>query len=296
MKRTRVWVLWAVLASAIGGALGEMPLRGQAPAQAGPAQAPAVPAGDFLKRPPIVPRAPDVEQQLLLLPDGYKAELVLSDPDITDPVGVTFDGNGRMYVLEMRSYMHDADGSDSRKPVSRISRHEDTDGDGVYDKHTVFADNLVMPRIAFPLEDGALLVLETDNRDLYKYTDTNGDGVADKKETFFANYGRVTNIEWQPGGMTWALDNWMYTTYNPFRLRIARDGKVLREETDVNGGQWGTNQDNYGKIWFVDGAGGRPVNFQHRSSTARSTCPTTSKPTSRRSGGRRAASPTCKAA
>ena len=92
MKRTRVWVLWAVLASAVGGALGEMPLRGQTPAQAGPAQAPAVPAGDFLKRPPVVPQAPEVERQLLLLPDGYKAELVLSDPDITDPVGVTFEG------------------------------------------------------------------------------------------------------------------------------------------------------------------------------------------------------------
>ena len=64
---------------------------------------------------------------------------------------MTFDGNGRMYVLEMRSYMQDADGSNSRAPVSRISRHEDTDGDGTYDKHTVFVDKMVMPRMAFPL-------------------------------------------------------------------------------------------------------------------------------------------------
>ena len=64
---------------------------------------------------------------------------------------MTFDGNGRMYVLEMRSYMQDADGSNSRAPISRISRHEDTDGDGTYDKHTVFVDKLVMPRMAFPL-------------------------------------------------------------------------------------------------------------------------------------------------
>ena len=66
---------------------------------------------------------------------------MLTDPLIEDPVGVTFDGNGRMYVLEMRSYMQDADGTDSRAPISRISRHEDTDGDGIYDKHTVFVDN-----------------------------------------------------------------------------------------------------------------------------------------------------------
>ena len=75
--------------------------------------------------------------------------------------------------------------------------------------------------------------------------------------------GRVTNMEWQPGGLTWALDNWLYTTYNPFRLRIAPDGKVLREETEPNGGQWWSAQDNYGKIWWVDGGGEiGPVNFQ----------------------------------
>ena len=82
---------------------------------------------------------------------------------------MTFDGNGRMYVLEMRSYMQDADGSNSRAPISRISRHEDTNGDGTFDKHTVFVDKMVMPRIAFPLGDGVILALETDNRDMYKY-------------------------------------------------------------------------------------------------------------------------------
>jgi mono/diheme cytochrome c family protein len=127
----------------------------------------------------------------------------------------------------------------------------------------VFIDRMVMPRIAFPLQDGVILALETDNRDLFKYTDTDGDGVADRKELFYSGFGRVTNMEWQPGGLTWALDNWLYSTYNPFRLRIAPDGKVLREETDPNGGQWWSAQDNYGKVWWVDGGGETgPVNFQ----------------------------------
>jgi glucose/arabinose dehydrogenase/mono/diheme cytochrome c family protein len=264
-KATR-WVLAmgviVFLGSAMPGPVGTGAAQAPAPAAAqAPTPAPA-PEGDFLPRPAVVAQTPDAQRRLLLLPEGFSAQPILSDPTITDPVGVTFDGNGRMYVLEMRTYMLDADGSNSRNPVSRISRHEDADGDGVYESHAVFADGLVMPRIAFPLQDGVLLVLETDNRDLYKYTDTNGDGVSDTKELFYANFGRVTNVEWQPAGMTWALDNWIYTTYNPFRLRITPDGKVLREETDVNGGQWGVNQDNYGKLWFVDGAGGRPVNFQ----------------------------------
>jgi glucose/arabinose dehydrogenase/mono/diheme cytochrome c family protein len=274
MKRfgVRLGVLGAAISAA--GAL-TFSLGAQAPPQsAAPAGAAQQPAGrgaaddplagaDFLKRPPVLRASPEAQQKLFLLPDGYKIEPVLADPLIEDPVGVTFDGNGRMYVLEMRSYMRDADGSESRAPISRISRHEDTNGDGVYDKHTVFVDKMVMPRIALPLGDGVILALETDNRDLYKYTDTDGDGVADKKELFYEGVGRVQNMEWQPGGMTWALDNWLYTTYNPFRLRIAPDGKVLREETEPNGGQWWSAQDNYGKTWWVDGGGEiGPVNIQ----------------------------------
>lgn len=262
---------------AVGGAL----LTSQAPttppaAPTTPPVAPPAPGGgrgsleaqialgaDFLPRPPVVRQDPRQQQRLMLLPPGYTIEPILHDPLIQSPVGVTFDGNGRMYVLEMRSYMRDAEGTGSRAPISRISRHEDTNGDGTYDTSTVFVDNMVMPRIAFPLEDGVILALETDDRDMYKYTDTDGDGVADRKELFYENVGRVTNMEWQPGGLTWALDNWLYMTYNPFRLRIAPGGKILREETEPNGGQWWSAQDNYGKTWWVDGGGEiGPVNIQ----------------------------------
>jgi mono/diheme cytochrome c family protein/glucose/arabinose dehydrogenase len=218
---------------------------------------------NFDTQPPVTRLDPKAQQQRFELPPGFKIEPILTDPQIQDPVGVTFDGNGRMYVLEMRSYMRDAEGSNSREPISRISRHEDTNGDGVYDKHTVFADKLVMPRIAFPLQDGVILVLETDNRDLMKYSDTNGDGVADKKEVVYTPFGRVTNMEWQPGGLTWALDNWLYTTYNPFRLRLTPAGTLVREDTETPGGQWWSAQDNYGKMWYVDGGAEiGPVNFQ----------------------------------
>ncbi len=239
------------------------PAAGQGAAPAGGRGRADQPGADFLPRPPIVRQSPDQEQKLFLLPDGFHIENVLADPAIEDPAGVTFDANGRMYVLEMRSYMQDVAGTGELAPVSQISRWEDTNGDGHYDHHTIFLDHLVLPRIAFPLQDGVLLVLETNNRDLYKYTDTNGDGVADKKELFYPGFGRVQSMEWQPGGLTWALDNWLYSTYNPFRLRIGPDGKVQREETAQNGGQWWSTQDNYGKTWWVDGGGEiGPVNFQ----------------------------------
>lgn len=282
-KSRVVWCSALAVAAMVAGLVAQTPPVGPPAGQPGPPAAGQAPAGgagrgvvpgrggavpdapgsDFLKRPPVVRLDPAVQQGLFLLPPGFKLEPVLADPMIQSPVGVSFDGNGRMYVLEMRSYMKDADGTGSREPISRISRHEDTNGDGTYDRHTVFVDNMVMPRIAFPIGDGVILGLETDNRDLYKYTDTNGDGVSDRKELFYPGIGRVTNMEWQPGGMTQALDNWLYTTYNPFRLRIAPGGKILREETDPNGGQWWSAQDNYGKVWWVDGGGETgPVNFQ----------------------------------
>ena len=80
------------------------------------------------------------------LPEGYRMELVLSDPDIQEPVAIAFDGNGRMYVAEMRTYMQDIDGNNEHDPISRVSRHEDTDGDGTYDRHSTFIDKLVLPR------------------------------------------------------------------------------------------------------------------------------------------------------
>ncbi|MGH9374135.1 MAG: DUF7133 domain-containing protein, partial [Vicinamibacterales bacterium] len=275
MRRSLILCSSLAAACLVGGAwlTREPPLQTTSAAQTAPAaqgrgrgrgmEAQIAMGADFSPKPPVVRLTPEEQQARFLLPPGYRIEPILHDPLIQSPVGVTFDGSGRMYVLEMRSYMQDAEGSNSRAPISRISRHEDTNGDGTYDRSTVFADDLVMPRTAFPLQDGVILVLETDNRDLYKFSDTDGDGAADRKELFYPGFGRVTNMEWQPGGMTWALDNWLYTTYNPFRLRIAPDGRVLREETEPNGGQWGTAQDNYGKTWWVDGGAEiGPVNFQ----------------------------------
>jgi mono/diheme cytochrome c family protein len=175
---------------------------------------------------------------------------------------VSFDGNGRMYVAEMRTYMQDADGTGEMKPVSRVSRHEDTDGDGVYDKHTVFADKLLLPRIMLPLDD-RIIIGETNSDDLYIYRDSDGDGVADEKTQWFAGGPRGGNMEHQPNGLVWAMDNGIYCTYYDYRLRFGADGKAIKEPIPVNGGQWGLTQDDWGKVWFVN-AGNEtgPVHFQ----------------------------------
>ncbi|SVC28268.1 uncharacterized protein METZ01_LOCUS281122, partial [marine metagenome] len=75
------------------------------------------------------------------LQEGYSLELVLSEPQVEEPVAMAWDGNGVLYVVEMRTYMQTADATGEQESRSRISRHEDTNGDGTYDKNTVFIDN-----------------------------------------------------------------------------------------------------------------------------------------------------------
>ncbi|MBW8771657.1 MAG: hypothetical protein JF589_18045, partial [Gemmatimonadetes bacterium] len=105
---------------------------------------------DLSPKPPVLPLSPSDEQKHFLLQPGYHMTPVLTEPAIQQPATISFDGNGRMFVLELRTYMLDADARDQLAPVSRISRWEDRNNDGVYETHTVFVDSLVFPRFATP--------------------------------------------------------------------------------------------------------------------------------------------------
>ena len=226
------------------------------------AQKPAEPSFD--PKPPVKARTPAETIKSIQLPPGYRLEVVLAEPQIQEPVMAAFDGDGGIFVAEMRTYMQDIDATGEHEPKSRVSLHRSSKGDGVYDQHTVFADGLLLPRILLPLDKGRVLIGETDTNDLYIHSDTNDDGVADKKELFFQGGPRGGNMEHQPNGPVWALDNWLYTTYNAYRLRWQPDGRLARKEsTAPNGGQWGVSQDDWGKLWFVNAGGERgPTNFQ----------------------------------
>ena len=219
-------------------------------------------ADDFPPMPPVKAKTPAETIASIQLPPGYHLELVMSEPEIKEPVIANFDGDGRMFVAEMRSYMQEIDGKNELEPVSRVSLHWSSKGDGVYDKHTVFADKLKLPRMILPLDKGQLVIGETDTNDLFLYTDTNGDGVSDKKEPFFAGGPRGGNLEHQPNGLVWAIDNGLYSTYNNYRLRWTPKG-VVKEPAAANNGQWGLCQDDHGKVYFVNAGGEQgPVSFQ----------------------------------
>ena len=174
---------------------------------------------DFSKKGQVPLLSPAEEATRFWLPPGFKLEPVLADPDIEEPAQIAFDGNGRMFVLEIRGYMQDADANGELDPVGRISVHEDKDNDGIYETHHVFVDHLVFPRFVTPIGHNAILTKESNSDEVWKYTDTNNDGVADKKELFATGFGRAGNVEHQQSSLYWGLDNWLYSTYNAYRVR-----------------------------------------------------------------------------
>jgi mono/diheme cytochrome c family protein/glucose/arabinose dehydrogenase len=222
---------------------------------------PANAEADYTKAAPVLPLTPAEQQKHFILPPGYRLEPVLTDPAIDESTAIAFDGNGRMFVLEDRGYMQDADATGERDPIGRISLHEDVNGDGVYEKHSVFVDKLVFPRFVLPYGANTVLTMETDADEVWKFTDTNNDGVADKKELFATGFGRSGNVEHQQSFLLWTMDNWLYSTVNAFRARWTPTG-VIKEPTGSNGAQWGVTQDNDGKMWFQGGASGMPGYFQ----------------------------------
>jgi mono/diheme cytochrome c family protein len=223
-----------------------------------------VPSKSFVRvvvdtNPPATPLSPQESMQKIQLPPGFHIELVASEPMIQEPVALAWDGNGRMYVAEMNTYMKDASATGEYAPTSRIKLLEDTDGDGKMDKATVFVDSLILPRTILPVGD-RLLVGLTNDQNIWSYKDTNGDGRADEKKLAFKNdVADVRNLEHQNGALLWNLDNWIYPTRDNRRYKY-KDG-VLLADTMVDNmiGQWGLTADNYGRLFYSEAGPGLPA-------------------------------------
>ena len=187
----------------------------------------------------------EAEQRLFHMVPGYHLELVASEPLVQDPVAIDFDADGRMYVVEMRGFMPNLQGTGEDRPVGRIVVLEDTDGDGRMDKSTVFMDSLVLPRAVKVLEHGVLVAAPPN---LWLAHDTNGDLHADTKELIRSDYGGPGNPEHLPNGLMWGIDNWIHNANYGGQFRIGDDGKLLYRKTPDEG-QWGLSQDESGRIY-----------------------------------------------
>ena len=92
---------------------------GQGPGAAPDAGNPANADADLSPKPPVLPLSPTEQATRFWLPPGYRLEPVLADPIIDSPAQITFDGNGRMFVVELRGYEQTLDGIDANGATGR---------------------------------------------------------------------------------------------------------------------------------------------------------------------------------
>jgi mono/diheme cytochrome c family protein/glucose/arabinose dehydrogenase len=195
--------------------------------------------------PPAPALTPEEALKSFKLQPGFRIEIAAADPLVHDPVAMKFDEDGRIWVVEMRAYMPNVDGTGEDAKVGSVAVLEDTDGDGRMDKRTEFLSGLNTPR-AVALVKGGVLISEPPI--LWYCQDTDGDLKADKKTEAHRGYASQGPVEHTENGLMPGLDNWLYSAKSAKRLKFV-GGKVVVENT-VFRGQWGIAQDNYGRLYY----------------------------------------------
>ena len=110
-----------------------------------------------MKIPPAPVLTPEEAIKTIKVAPGFRIELVASEPLVHEPIVMQFDPDGRLWVVELRGYMPDVDVKGEDAPVGDVVVLEDTDGDGKFDKGTVFLEKLVLPRAIALVGDGVLI-------------------------------------------------------------------------------------------------------------------------------------------
>jgi glucose/arabinose dehydrogenase/mono/diheme cytochrome c family protein len=207
----------------------------------------------------------------LTVPQGYKVELFASEkefPHLANPMQLTFDNKGRLWVATMPTYPHYRPGD--AMPNDKILIYEDTNGDGKADKETIFADKLHLP-IGFEFAPEGVYLSQEPNFVLLR--DTDGDDKADSKEIILGGFdthdthhaisafatdpsGAIimcegvflhSNVE-TPHGPVRCVDGGFFR-YSPQRHHLERTAQIVVPNP------WGVAFDQWGQDFFIHTSG-----------------------------------------
>ena len=219
----------------------------------------------------VPPTDPSYELSTLNLAEGYEINLFASDPMIEKPIQMTWDEQGRLWIVGSPIYPALLPG---QEPSDKVFVLEDTDQDGVADRSTVFADGLLTPT-GILVGDGGVYV--ANSTELLHFKDLDGDLVADTRNVVLRGFGAddthhiIHSFRWGPDGRMYINQSIYIFSHieTPWGVRRLRQGGIWRFQTSnkkldvfargfVNA--WGHEFDAYGQSFATDGAFGEGIN------------------------------------
>ncbi|MCP4860598.1 MAG: c-type cytochrome [Planctomycetes bacterium] len=176
---------------------------------------------------------PEQAAARMTLPDGFHSDLIAGEPRLHQPIAMTFDARGRIWVAEAYSYP-------VRRPDDEARDHilvfEDTNKDGNFDKRTVFLDNL---NLVSGLEVGHGGVWIGAAPYLMFVPDENDDLIPDgDPQTLLDGWGYQDTHE-TLNAFNWGPDGWLYGCHGVFtHSRVGKPGTPDDQRTPMNAGVW----------------------------------------------------------
>jgi putative membrane-bound dehydrogenase-like protein len=194
------------------------------------------------------PLAADDAAQTMRVPEGFQVTTFAAEPDVKQPIGFCIDDRGRLWVAEAYNYpVHGNESGD------RIIILEDEDGDGRFDKRTVFYDRLNYVT-GIEVGFGGAWVMSPPN--LYFIPDANRDDVPDREpEVILDGFGNHANAHNLANGFAWGPDGWLYGTHGRTNWsQIGIPGTPDDQRTRFDGGVYRYHP--VRRVWepYADGA------------------------------------------
>ena len=206
-----------------------------------------------------LPLSPEDSLRTIEVAPEFQIELVAAEPLVQDPIAMEWAPDGKLWVVEMRDYPMGMDGQG--EPGGAIRVLEDDNGDGKYDRSTVFAEKLNFPSGVMPWRRGALISAAPD---ILYAEDTDGDGRADEQRVLFSGFN-LGNQQHRVNGFEYGLDGWLYCANGGSGGKITslltgqvvdirgRDFRIRPEtgelETEPGVTEFGRHRDDWGN-WF----------------------------------------------
>ena len=194
------------------------------------------------------------------VPVGFEIQTFATEPMIVNPMAMSWDSSGRLWVIESVDYPNEIP-DDRTNGRDNIKILEDTNGDGKADKVTVFADNLNIPTSLLCIDNG-VIVFQAPDAIFMK--DTDGDDRVDEKKVLFTGFG-MGDTHAGPSNLRLGLDNWIYGTvgYSRFRgtvggeehnfgmgvFRFKKDGSKMEFLHQFNNNTWGLGFNSDGEVF-----------------------------------------------